>query len=667
MILRLLLLTLFVFQISCSNSERGADSIIEAQSFGEQDLSTLIEDLNDLELAINLDQVLQTNPERSKSVIISAIESARTGVLTVAKFGETDPTRLKDAYDVLDISVRQYDGFGILEHEQFRFDEVFNAVKALRGTLAVKLNLLDNYTWAIYKNNFGTVGPDFSTYAERGDGVWVRNDQIGQTKIKTEGLRTQSWLVSRPFDLSSIRNPSFRIFHSLLARSRSSEIPVQEVIKKVFRVFIILDLKEGELAHEVSDDRKIQMEYTPNEMPLGSDFHDDWTPLKSLDQYAGSKISFAFNFDTTAIKFTQYYIWTIFDFEIHGSGQLRKLPTFNKSDVADFNSLSFSYGGEKWKLNKGAMAVKSGIEETDSMLLSSLFTLPKSMEKADLMITESLRGSELQEAEVLISTNYRGGISPLSEDVKWTVLDTRSETYDNREFAYDLKPYLGETVVIGFRYKSKPGKDFSWTVSNMGINAIGVDPVIAPYRVQDPEENFVVARVTMEDFDTLKVVDEGKDLSPQWKTGSDDNGDTVVRITGRVGRDKDPKVGSVRLFLGEFNVSAYNKPKLRIRHGMKYNFDPGPTKVQIRKVCPDPNPITAPCEGAWTDLVFPVGTLDAAFIDDPETSSWIDLPAEFADSYFEVSLFYKAVEVPDEQNDNTPEWTFSYLQIGGLE
>jgi len=139
-----------------------------------------------------------------------------------------------------------------------------------------------------------------------------------------------------------------------------------------------------------------------------------------------------------------------------------------------------------------------------------------------------------------------------------------------------------------------------------------------------------------------------------------------VRITGRVGRDKDPKVGAVRLFLGEFNVSAYSKPKLRIRHGMKFNFDPGPTKVQIRKFCPDPNLVTTACEGVWTDLVFPKGTLDTAFIEDPETSSWIDLPVEFANSFFEVSLFYKAVEVPSEPNDNTPEWTFSYLQIGGL-
>jgi len=663
MILRLLLSAFILFQVACDdNNAKRTESVIEAQSFGEQDLKSIIDDLNALELAITLDQVLQTNPQRSKNIIVGAIDNARNGVLTLAKFGDSDAEKLKDAYDVLDAAVRQYDDFGILEHEQFRFDEVFNPIRALRGALASKLGVLDDYTWAIYKNNFGTVEPDFTTYAERGDSIWVRNDQIGQTKIKTEGLRAQSWLVSKPFDLSNIRNPSFRFFTSLLARSRSSEIPVQEVIQQVFKTYVILDLEEGELAHTVPKERRIQIDYTPEDMPLGTDFHDDWTPLKSLSDFTGHKVSIAFNFDTSAIKFTQYYIWTIFDFEIHGSGQFAKTATVNVSNIKEFNSLSFSYGGEKWKFKDSDMTVRSGIESSDSMLVSSLYTLPKSMEKADLIITESLKGADLQSAQVLISKNYRGGVSPLDESVSWEVLDERDGTFDKRDFAYDLRPYLGETVAIGFRYKSQPNKDFVWSVHNLSISSVGAEPVIAPFSVQDPEDNFVVAQTTMDDFSSLKIVDEGKDLSPSWKKNSE-NGETIVKITGRVGRDKPPKVGAVRLFLGNFNVAQYTKPKIRVRHAMKFNFEPGPTKIQIRKTCAAD---VDPCENFWTDLNFPQDVLNVAFIDELTTSSWIDVPAEYIDSDFEISLFYKAVEKPNERNDNTPEWRFRSLQIGGL-
>ena len=165
----------------------------------------------------------------------------------------------------------------------------------------------------------------------------------------------------------------------------------------------------------------------------------------------------------------------------------------------------------------------------------------------------------------------------------------------------------------------------------------------------------------MDNLREYTIVDEG-DLSPSWKKNSE-NGETLVKITGRAGFGEPPLLGSVRLFLGDFNVVNYTKPKLRIRHAMKFNFEPGPTKVQIRKKC---EPAAESCENFWSDLVFPVGVLDEAFIDDLETSSWIDVPVEFTDSDFEISLFYKAVEKPNDKNDNTPEWRFRSLQVGGL-
>ena len=647
----LILAVLVLFQLGCDNeSQKGKDSVIRPLSYKGVNTASLVDELEDLDRAISLGQVLQNNSQRRRPQIVSAIENARAGVLLLGLKDVTSKQE-KDAFSLFTSALGQYESYGILDFEQDRFERVFNRVRELRSLLIDKAGIEDT-GWVIYNNNFADgLEPEFQTFAERGDDVWVTNFQIDQPKAKVQARNGKAWLISRPFDISNIEQPSFRYFTSYLVVAPNPILTLPEVIQAVFKTYVILDMKPGESIRDVDKSRIIQIKYDNNNLPLGEDFHDEWVPLKSLEKYRDHKVSIAFLFDTTTLKEQQYHGWTIFDFELHGFGILKKQPIKTVASLHSYNSLSLNFGGEIWKKQPKAngISVSAGVEKTDAFLLSPLYVLPSDAQAPKLIINESIKGLDFGEAELLISENYKGGKNPLDASVQWTVLDSRFELFEDREFAYDLADYIGKSFVIGFRFKSAPEKDFSWSINKLFIESLTANVIEAPYNSPDLDQKYVVHTDTFKDK-KFKTVYEDEELSPKWKVRKESIG-----ISGFV-RGGDPKTGLSRLILNEADLRSVIKPRVRIRQTMKHVKDLASLSVQVRLSCVGSDDF---CENAWEPVQFPTGTFQQ-FVDDPTTSSWVLLDEKYHNQKIEFSLVYKA------SKKSTPAWDFINLQVGGV-
>ncbi len=657
--LRLVCIVLIGFQFSCgSSSSEGEDSVVSSFSFEGQNIESLIKDLNDLDLALSLNQLLQKTPENRKILMLSAIENARAGALTLVKFGTSDPLRLQAVFDLFTTAIGQYDSLGVLNFEQSRFDKVFNKVKELRMLSAKKLGLVDDYTWVLFNHNFADgIEPYFTQFKDKRADGWVTNFQTDIPKAKVQGRSGYAWIVSKPISLKGIKNPSFRYFTQFTVVAPNPKDSLNDVVNKVFQTYVILDLKPGEDPESLDSSRKIKMDYEIDDLPLARNFHDAWMPQKSLEEYRGHKVSIAFLFDVRKIKEAQYYIWDVFDFEFHGSGVFEKpasvyAPNFSEN-LGGFRSLSLKFGGESWKKKGRGPAIESGLEATDAFLLSPRYFIPEDVGQVSLSLTETLNvGSIKPLAQVLVSTDFRGGKGPLAEGISWETLSTYENNFERQESLFDLSKYKGKNIVLAFRFQSEAESQATWSVDRLHFRTTGADLTELTYSLPDLDERYILYSYDAfsKEKDLFKMEYDENLEAPKWRPGRDG-----FSISGYV-KGEDPAVGGARIVFAETDLTESKRAKIRLVHMIKYMNKREALKVELRLSCKD---VVAPCPNMWEELSFPEGNF-RKFVDEIEATSWVAVPEGYQGAKVEFSLFYKG------SKGNTPRWTFQRFDVGEL-
>ncbi len=694
MIKRILLIAISLILISCDNDDKKSGA--SAFTFSNADYEQLINDLNDLQIAISLKQVLNNNPERQRAAIDSALSRARGGLLILAKTGPETEEDKRLAYQQFTDAIRQYDSFRILEFEQERFDLVFNQVRYIRYTLARDLNLkTDDETWTIYNHNFSTSGlePDFTTlgYSRNGkpndEAKWFTNFQIDLPKARVQGRDgAHGWLISRPFDLSRIENPSFRHFGSYLVVAPNNFAPLSFVLRNVFKTYILIDYKVGDNPDEYEEGvRKFLVNYDLDDLPLGRDFHDEWSPLISLEEHkTKGDISIAYLFDSRRAKyksekngeeievgFTQYYSWTIFDFELHGAGKIQEdllkyKSEFIGSSLGNYKSYSLEFPGENWSVESGRLSLTSKGDKVDTFLLSPKFDIPKSLINPNLLIRESflkegLTNEKLSNLEVLISKDFKGGQSPLNatwdkveHGIDLSTVDPESTSkFLSNEIALSLNDYSGEEITLAFRFKS-PARESQtkWSVESIKIFGEGGEVTEIDYALDNPGDAFNLASYNMGELRVSNFKIEEEENAPTWRK---DKGSFI--ISGYGGSGNPPKTGISRLILPkEIDLSGKTDARIRMRHKVFFFKDPviSPqvTRVQIK--------VSGDDTAQWQDLEFPEGTFRDQMPRDPELSRWAQIPSEFLDKKVLISFKYQAQAA----NGGTVEWTLNSVEVG---
>ncbi len=661
LLLKLIFIGLLILQVSCNNDKKDQNILINSLNFENENFSELIKDLNDLEQAIALNQVLNANPKRRINQILAALDNARTGALTLAKFGETDLQRLQDVYDTFSTSIGQYDSFGILDFEQSRFDKIFNRVKALRFLVATKLGIADSYTWVLYNHNFADgIEPYFNMFSGRDFNRnlvnWVTNFQTDIPKAKVQGRSSFSWMVSKPFSLKGIKNPSFRYFTQFTVVAPNPKNSLNDIVNKVFQTYIILDQLPGESPERIKPSRKIRVHYNIDDLPLARNFHDAWVPKVSLEKYRDHKVSIAFLFDTRQIKETQYYIWDIFDVEIHGAGILKDpasiyTANFNEN-LGGFKSLSLNFSGERWGNVKSDLFIESNLVTTDALILSPQYFVSFNTDSLRLVLTETLIGRDFTKAEIVISTNYNGAVNPTSEGILWETLSSHNEPFNNKQSVFNLSKYKGKNIVIGFRLRSDEGDNISWNIHSFYLETEGTDLTKIKYTVPDLDKKYIIASYDLlsDSYKKFKKVYDDPNLSPKWVIRKNS-----ASISGFV-KGKAPLLGASRMIFPELDLSVATNIKIRVTHAISHLKNPNAIKIQIRLSCIQ---IKGSCENSWEEVVFS----EKIFKNTPKDlkmSSWVNIPNKFLNQKVEFSMFYKGVR------NNLPEWSVRSIDVGGF-
>lgn len=667
----------FIFTLSlvlgCSNEK---DQSAQLFSFENSDHKLLLNDLTDLENSIALNQVLQNTPQRTRIGIENSLQRVRAGLLSLARPGERTLEEKKTIYQSFLNGIKQYKDFRILEIEQDRFDRVFNQVKYLNFKLAQDLGISQSEeSWILFNHNFSTsnLEPTFTTMGfdktgkPNDESKWFTNFQIDLPKARAQGRDgSYGWMISRPFDLSEVDNPSFRYLSSYLVVAPNSLLPLSEVLTSVFKTVILLDYKPGDNPESYPEDRKIIVNYDLDDLPLGRDFHEAWLPLISLEPYKNRQIAIGFLFDTRGINFTQYYSWTIFDFEIHGRGKIKEDPVkykqqFQGATLGLYKSYSLKFPGENFKIQnaKAVIESKGQGDSVDTFLLSPKLDLPKTFVEPKLKVVEHLKTDLPGHFEILVSKDYKGGESPLVS-ATWDVLEPENQLQNEVSDGvlvtniFSLESYKGHEIVIGFRFKASPEDKKYWGLESIEllVDETQVDQTAVTeidYVIDDPSEKY---RLKFFDFTTAKLKDflvESEEGAPKWQ--KKDNG---FVITGFGGNGNPPLLGVTRLIFPTLNLTGKTDARIRIRHKVFFfkdpNVSPRVVRMEIRKVG----------DTQWTHLEVPEGVFRDGMPRDPELSDWIRLPKEYLNQPIELSLRYQAFT----GNGGTVEWTFSSLEVG---
>ena len=645
---------LFVpFIISGCNSDKKEEFVL---TLAEEEIDRTRGMLRQLNQDMAFGQVFNSQPDETRALIEVAVERS-IAAMNILKTSNNDLSRIELAYNELSSAMYLVETGRLLEVNEEETFEIFNQLGLIQVTLARSLGR-DEFETVLYRYNFGDgIEPDFRAPFGKdkfGDISWATNFQIDLPKAKISGRNGYAWMISKAFDISDVTNPQFRFHSALLVSSRDAELTLFEVIERVFKVFIILDMNPNEVIEEIPDERKIRVEYKPSEVPLARDFHDRWLPWRSLENYKDHKVSIGFLFDTREIEYKQFYSWDIFDFEISGAGKIGIEPFFSKpylpEKLGGFQSLTQVFAGPEWLSGRDGVYINSVPgEKTDSVLMSPFYTteaIPfQSFRRLRLVIEEELSVDDMSQAQVIVSTDYRAGLPFDMEDQNWVILERIGE---GPQQAFDLTEYQDDDLVIAFRFRSEKENE-NWDINSFILVGEGQRLFPLPFVSQDSNDSvdifgtydFIEDRLR----DYIRIAEED---APEWKKRT-----SGVNISAHKGGGEPPFSGGSRLIGKAVDISNNPKNVVRIRHTVGFIKGRGPLKVEVRLACVEED--QASCE-PWEEVAFPDSVLNAR-IDDMTTSNWIELDEKYSGQSVEFSFYYKS------DGNNTPNWTIEYLEV----
>ncbi len=497
--IRLILLFGFLsLFLSCSseNSDPTVETLVDMKLINETNQKLL-----DFEQVYVLGQVFSDHPQADRNLIRAALNKARTAVQILRKHGgqSIPQSQTNLAYNELNSCIFLLEKVRLLEGDQERILEVYNNIRYLHYSLAKALGQKIN-AWVLYKHNFGDgIEPEFRAPEGKdrfGRPVWATNFQIDFPKAKVQARDGYAWLVSKSFDISEVEQPAFRFHASYLVTSRDVQLQLFEVVERVFKVFVILDLQPGESLEDLTEDRKYRIRYNRDKIPLARDFHDEWLPFESLERFRGHSVTIAFLFDTREIEETQYYGWDIFDFEIRGAGRLRSQayyyrPNF-QAGLDEFNSNSSLFFGPEFIAKDGeAKIISNG--QADSVLLSPMIytrKMPFQDYGMTLSFVENLEASsDTTRAGLWISTDYVPGrdVDLNEESQGWELIKELGGAKD-RIHEVNLSSFLQKDFFLAISFESEQAGDelsiSNWTLESDGAQIYRFPFQILPKRVE---------------------------------------------------------------------------------------------------------------------------------------------------------------------------------------
>lgn len=450
----------------------------------------LVREAEKLQEGVRLGQRLNSLTVRDRDALASLLNDIKVGLLRVA-----ENNRDMDALRILKRGLTEWEKSAV---QLQRTDEgVFTAfLTRVYGLLNDRARAagvdVDDLTWAIYVTDFATGVEPFSSVSN--GAMWEADWALDEPLVRVSGYDVKAWLITPTFDLTQVRDPSFRIEHLFMINRNTGRFATdvfdrKRIVTEAFKVMVSRNYESGDPALATWE----QVDISP--LPSSYNFHAVQSPLVSLEKFRGDKVAVAFLFDMPSSQLGHHYVtWQINRFELFGAGPTpTMLPrpralwshSFSARDFKPFQSGSFGDGAmgswQPFATSPGAMPkfakVGSNGAPFEAWLVSPLLKLAG--DELALNFKEVVRNTEFTNLRVLVSADYRGGDpreASWQEVLRPKIPVVKPDSWqDVRSGPIDLTAFKDRTVALAFQYvdDGAPG-DRVWEIENLEI--VGKSP-----------------------------------------------------------------------------------------------------------------------------------------------------------------------------------------------
>lgn len=478
-------LILIGFATAASLALSGCQPATESKPAADTQALELVREAEKLQEGVRLGQRLNSLTVRDRDALSVLLNDIKVGLLRVAENNRD--------VEALRILKRGLVEWGKSSIQLQRTDEgVFTAfltkVHFLLNERARAAGVdVDELTWSLYANDFATGVEPFSSISNGAQ--WEADWALDEPLVRVSGYDVKAWLISPTFDLTQVRDPSFRIEHLFMINRNTGKFATdvfdrKRIVTEAFKVMVSQNYESGDPAAATWE----QVDISP--LPSSYNFHAVQSPLVSLEKFRGDKVAVAFVFDMPASQLGHHYVtWQINRFELFGAGPTPSMAprpralwnhSFSARDFKPFQAATYGEpNAPQWTpfatspgaTPKFAKVGASGIP-FEAWLVSPLLKLTG--EELALGFKEVVRNAGFNQLRVLISEEYRGG-DP--RESTWTELtrpkmpEIKPDTWqDVRSGPIDLSAYQGRTVAIAFQFNDAGGPgDRVWEIENLVI------------------------------------------------------------------------------------------------------------------------------------------------------------------------------------------------------
>ena len=658
--MRILLTLLMIFLLSCSD-----ETVVIPQNEFRPAVDAIMVESSLMKKAISEKNLFKYSTETDRASFIRSLEKVEAALLklSIDKFDRGALSLLRQAVkEIQRLQLLKSDN-AVLEPFLLEVCQELDSIARIQGVA------LDDLRWAIFHHDFSDGVTPFMSFGSGKE--WETGWSRDRGYVTVGGYGNQAALISPSFDLTSIRNPAFRIKHSIsLNQNTGKSDPYDRnlILQGVFKAYVSTNYLSGDPTDPAVAD---WTEVSLAPLPKGIDFHTVESPEIDLGAFIGDNVTIKLEFDMkdTMLYGRHYATWYVEDFAVLGTGEELLtgqrprdlyLHEFNNADFSPFHILNV-LAGATWQpfgFSEGYVdlaKIQTNGADSESWLLSPRISL-NGGEGLELKISEEVRNPVWEKFQILISTDYRGGNPAESTWVELNrVIDTppAAGAWVKYNHSFDLSSYVGKTVVVGLRYLAAVADEYNvWEVKSVAVRGIGNDLKTYSYQLtynplgggeqeDEPvvgdggEEFYIHSFATNALSNFSQAVLEGEAVEFVHTTY---NTKSYARASGF----KTKQIGA-RLLYTDVDLTGKNDVQIYVNHAINYYSAAAQELNLIRIVAAsidgeqiDPSVLN------WIDLEFTTKPAGNSF--DPVASEWLTLPEQLQGKRVAVGFIYKTVD-----------------------
>lgn len=466
---------------SCSKKDEGEDPV--ARSEMERMLDQAIEESRSLEYGISQGFLLRNMTDQNRREIEDLLYNIKIGLLRLQK-------DLSDRGGLVPLiqSYNELRSRSTIDVDKARFDEFLSRLAELFQSMDVQV-VID-----LFSEDFSNGLGDFRSWSNNPKVLWKQGSGGGFEYAAANGFgngAAETWLFTPIFDLTNTQDVHVSFEQAYAFEPMASDLAI----------FISTDYAGGDPKNATWQEFAVEMG------DIKAFYEWNKTGKLSLEAYQGERVVIGFRYRSEERRAGT---WQIDNFALEGTWDFVKRPVsidlpaqgdnpgggnsgsgdelpegldelyfenFEEGSLADFVSFSnnpkVNWGYNDKQKSLYVNAYKKGAAET--WLFSPEFDL-SDVSDFRLRVRQNYQFSPQPDDVVILITSQFNAEDPAASD--WTEVDYKnkpaiSDSQWTTSELVELPGYVGQSVVIGFRYRAEESRAGAWSLENVQIAGTG--------------------------------------------------------------------------------------------------------------------------------------------------------------------------------------------------